>query len=75
MPVPQLIMMWSYCIPQKLTMIFLNQVQIYFLNTYNTNVMGNGLGCLTPLSIIFQLYRCSQETGIPGENHGPVENH
>ena len=37
------------------------------------------LGCLMPLSTIFQLYRGSlllvQETGVPGENHRPATSH
>ena len=38
-----------------------------------------GLGCLTPLSTIFQLYRGGvllvEETGVPGENHRPTTSH
>jgi hypothetical protein len=38
---------------------------------------GLGLWCLTPLSIILQLYHgisalLVEETGVPGENHWPV---
>ena len=41
---------------------------------------GLALGCLTPLSTIFQLYRGGQillveETKVPGENHRPVTSH
>ena len=38
-----------------------------------------GLGCLTPLSTIFQLYRGGvllvEETRVPGENHRPATSH
>ena len=42
--------------------------------------VGSGLGCLTPLSTIFQL-SCGQsvllveKTGVPGENCRPVTSH
>ena len=44
------------------------------------HMYGLALGCLTPLSTIFQLYRGGQillveETKVPGENHRPVTSH
>jgi hypothetical protein len=43
-------------------------------------MVGVGMWYLTPLSIIFQLYRGGQlllveEIGVPGEKHRPVANH
>jgi len=36
---------------------------------HSCTVWGLGLGCLTQLSTIFQLYRQVKETGVSGENH------
>jgi hypothetical protein len=51
-----------------------------FQNPTQTHIICSDSRCLTPLSTIFQLYRVDQfyllvdETGLPGENHRPVEN-
>ena len=42
---------------------------------HSCTVWGLGLGCLTPLSTIFQLYRQVKETGVSGENHWPAASY
>ena len=71
-----------FCFILVQTKINLNCLKagLYFWDWLYILLIGLELWCLTPLSTVFQLYRCGQsllveETGVPRENHRPVASH